>query len=92
MIVTRVAEAPLPDAGGVATNATCLPGERLLSGGARVVGSTSDDVQLTSSRPQTAAGTDPLEGEAPTQWRAAAFNPTGGAPATTLKVFAICIQ
>ena len=92
VIVTRVAEVDVADGTGNATNATCQPGERLISGGVRLVGSTADDFQITASRPQTAAAADPVDGEVPTQWRGAGFNPAGGVGTVPLRVFANCIQ
>jgi hypothetical protein len=83
-LVERTATSPLPDGTNGAATAKCEPGERVISGGARVL-SANVDVNIQASTPATEGGN--LVG-----WTAFGSNQPGGAPATSVVASVICAQ
>ena len=91
LVVVRRNDVPLPDGGNVGGNAGCQPGEKMIGGGARIVGPPSPDYTLQSSGPVANLEEVPLLGSEITSWRAKGHNAPGASGATTLVVFAICL-
>ena len=85
-MVVRTADAPLPDGTNGAATVRCEPGERVISGGGRVL-SGNVDVNIQASHPATEGG-----GTTPVGWTAFGTNQAGGAGATTVVASVICLQ
>lgn len=97
-VVSRKVTVPIPDGTAGAETAVCLPGEKMVGGGARFVGSgTARDLLLISSGPRLSATDNnaPAEGGDLVAWRGAGANESVGVPndtgAATLTVFALCL-
>ena len=91
--VTRLTTVTLANGGAGSPSVQCQSGEKLVGGGARLGNTDVDtsDLHLHSSRPATATGTPPAEGETATGWRAFAWNVAGGPNGDIeMSVYAIC--
>jgi hypothetical protein len=87
-----VASAPGPSGTftGVLATATCPPGTRLLSGGARTMPGTIGSLKPNGSFPSDASGAPVLSGANPTSWTAAGLNGGAGDTSNTTRAFAAC--
>lgn len=92
-IRVRFAEAPIGDAGGnqASVEAQCGAGEVLIGGGGAV---SAFDVQLhiLASRPHTAGGAIPVDGETFNQWRVSVIREAAGVAGVTVRSWAICVS
>ena len=70
--------------------ATCPPGTRLLSGGARTTPGTVGSLKPNGSFPSDAGGTPLTEGANPSSWTAAGLNGGGGDQGNATHAFAVC--
>lgn len=75
---------------GVLATATCPPGLRLLSGGARTTPGTVGSLKPSGSFPSDASGAPILSGANPTSWTAVGLNGGAGDASNTTYAFAIC--
>ncbi|MEY2516066.1 MAG: hypothetical protein QOJ89_3424, partial [bacterium] len=75
---------------GVLATATCPPGMRLLSGGARTTPGTVGSLKPDGSFPSDASGAPVLSGANPTSWTAAGLNGGAGDASNSTHAFAIC--
>jgi hypothetical protein len=91
-LVNRQVSLSVPATSGFSSNAPCQSGERLTSGGVRILGATASTVTLQSSGPSNVApGPDvPTNGGAYTAWRGAGYN--NSAATRTVIVFALCLE
>ena len=74
----------------VDATATCPPGTRLLSGGARTTPGTVGSLKPNGSFPSDAAGAPLTEGANPSSWTAAGLNGGGGDQGNATHAFALC--
>ncbi len=74
----------------VHATATCPPGTRLLSGGARTTPGTVGSLKPNGSFPSDAAGAPLTEGANPSSWTATGLNGGGGDQGNTTHAFAVC--
>jgi hypothetical protein len=73
-----------------AVEASCLPGQKAISGGSSVDQTGSDDIKLLVSRPGN-GGFIPADGQSFNDWRAVYRNPAGGTGAAEIRVFVVCV-
>jgi hypothetical protein len=74
-----------------AVEASCLPGQKAIGGGASVDQTGSDDIKLLVSRAGN-GGFIPADGQSFNDWRAVYRNPAGGTGAAEIRAFVICVQ
>jgi hypothetical protein len=74
-----------------AVEASCLPGQKAISGGSSVDQTGSDDIKLLVSRPGN-GGFIPADGQSYNDWRVVYRNPAGGTGAAEIRVFVTCVQ
>lgn len=89
-VVSASTPGPTATFSGVLATATCPPGTRLLSGGARTTPGTVGSLKPNGSFPSDAAGAPVVSGANPTSWTAAGLN--GGQPpaGNTTHAWALC--
>jgi hypothetical protein len=91
---TQVVVASAPGPAGTFTTthatATCPPGSRLLSGGARTTPGTVGSLKPNGSFPSDAAGRPLLSGTDPQSWTAVGLNGGGGDQGNATHAFAVC--
>jgi hypothetical protein len=92
-IVMRSTQEQIGEGETLGVPAECLPGEKLVGGGARFA-QWASDMHLVNSAPARAfADTDaPPDGSPLGAWRAVGVNPVGGGGQTTFHVYALCLQ
>ena len=71
--------------------ATCPAGTKLISGGASLTETSSDDIRLIISRPGSGSFI-PGDGESTQTWRAVYRNPAGGTATGNIRAFALCAE
>jgi hypothetical protein len=91
-VVTRVVTTDLPDNGTLQRAiASCASGEKLIGGGANI-GAVGSDVSIQGSRPSTADGSAPSDGDTFSSWQASAINAAGGTTSSSIRAWAVCLK
>jgi hypothetical protein len=94
-IVVRRGQEPLNDGSNAIPSASCLPGERLISGGGATNRSNAPDISMNSSDPENANGTGVGTGEPispPGRWSVEFVNAPGGVGDSIAVAFALCLR
>lgn len=96
-VTVRDGLASPPVSGGALGHAGCRRGERLISGGAKLIPDQVPDVPINASYPGPESIAPITHGEIVESgydqvWTASAHNPYGGSGPVTMRIFAICLQ
>jgi hypothetical protein len=92
-VVIRTASKPMPDGSSGFAIATCLPGERLLSGSEGVSAGNSPDIVVNTAQPTMGDGSLPTGGQSPTSWTVYANNyPGDDTSAASVVAYAVCLK
>jgi hypothetical protein len=89
-VTVQRTDVALADNSTQAVEASCLPGQKAISGGSSVDQTGSDDIKLLVSRPGN-GGFIPADNQSFNDWRAVYRNPAGGTGAAEIRAFVVCV-